>query len=354
MNSYKNKYQKYKNKYINLKKKIYQSGGTGINNISNIINIINTDNICPTNDTIENNYEKIKNYLFSNTDKQLDDELNIIKNLCSKNCSNGPTIYSNWILNNKLLMGAIPKDCDDMNKLIDDGKINLFISLREDDEIYQNCNNNTTIKPIFWRFRIPDFNTRDVEDVKTLVDNIINYLLTRNEKIMIHCLGGHGRTGTIICCIIAVLLFLNKNDNINLVNSNDNINNIINSKLIKIKKITNFKDTEKEILELSEKIFKYSQFYVMLSLSTFRITDSLLDNFKLPEKIKVPEISSQDLLVMNVIKLYIENYLRNGFINTTLSKINEDKCGKKENYINEEGKPIWKCANICNCPKCNN
>ena len=313
MNSYKNKYLKYKNKYINLKNNLFQSGGG-----SNVVNQ------CSQNDSIDNNFSKLKTF-FNYSEK--DSYLNEIKEQCNKNSSAGPTIYSNWALNNKLLMGAIPKDCNDLQTIINEG-INLFISLREDDEIYQNCTNtNNNNKPIFWRFRIPDFNTRDVEDVKTLVDNIINYLENNEGKIMVHCLGGHGRTGTIICCVIAVSLL---NNNIHLQNLKD--------------KSLKFKELEKEILELAEKIFKYAQFYVMLSLSTYRKTDSLL--IKTPQNIKVPEISSQDLLVINVIKLYIENYLRNGFVNISLSKIKGTECGGKT-HINEEGTPIWKCAKIC-------
>jgi len=316
MNSYKNKYLKYKNKYIDLKNNLFQSGGAS--------------NSCSKNDDIDNNFSKLKTFFNYNEEDSFLDE---IKKQCKINSSAGPTIYSNWALNNNLLMGAIPKDCNDLQTIIDNG-INLFISLREDDEIYQNCKNtNNDNKPIFWRFRIPDFNTRDVEDVKTLVDNIINYMENNKGKIMVHCLGGHGRTGTIICCVIAVFLLNN-----NLLTNNKN------SIETKLKNLKNSKELEKEILELAEEIFKYAQFYVMLSLSTYRKTDSLLK--KTPQNIKVPEISSQDLLVINVIKLYIENYLRNDFVNISLSKIEGRECGDIKNK-NEEGNPIWKCAKIC-------
>jgi protein tyrosine phosphatase len=131
----------------------------------------------------------------------------VIKSLKSKK---GPTDSSNWLTNN-ILIGRKPDNCNEIEKIIKSG-VSMFLSLREYDEDYIKCieklDSKYKKKEIFSRFNIPDFGTRDASLVKSLVDNIINYVNINNKKIMIHCLGGHGRTGMIVTPLISVLIYL--------------------------------------------------------------------------------------------------------------------------------------------------
>jgi len=309
---------KYKNKYLKIK------------------NILGGDLTCNGNRSIEENITEI-NKITKLEQKEIDDLIFYFSNSMF-----GPTNYSNWVIKDRILMGAIPKSCDDLNIFKKNG-ITLFVSLREEDEIYQTCDHYDNI--IFWRFRIPDLSTREPEDLKALIDNLINYLINdKNRKIMIHCLGGHGRTGTVICCLLAVIIFLNKNED-----QKDIVKKIQNEIENLRKENNNYKNIEEKIIEISEKIFKYVKFYTMLSLSSHRQTDSL-DNRTVKE-ISIPETSAQELLICQVIQLYIKLYLKNKYYSITREILipNEIKKCNDNNSINEEHQKIWKCANLKSC-----
>lgn len=222
---------------------------------------------------------------------------NIVKSL---KCKEGPTESSNWLTEN-ILIGRMPNNCDEVEKIIKSG-VTMFLSLREYEEDYPKCVNSINKKykekEIFTRFNIPDFGTRDADLVKSLIDNIINYVNINNKKIMIHCLGGHGRTGMIATPLIAVLLFLED---------------------IKDKKSKNYLDRDQKnkwtnlddkINKITENLFVKAEAYIMISLRLYRKTNSL--NLKTVKQIRVPETHAQDEIVKEVIKIYINNYLKYG------------------------------------------
>ena len=277
--------------------------------------------------------------------------------------------YSHWVYNNQILMSAIPTDCNDINHIININKINMVISLRENDELYQRCDldkklltqnsnyddddykNYNRPKPIFWRFRVPDYGYQDPHDFKALIDNIINYVQNLENKIMIHCLGGHGRTGSVICSIIAILVILQENifktilkelitlnnlpkiDNLSESNNMPEINKIItkNNTLTNIGMLTNF---------IARKVFVLSQIFVMLSLRMYRKTDGI-DYRDTIHKILVPETHAQNEMVINVIKLFIQEYVNNG--NFMFNIDSEDNCTNNKIW-NANFEKSWKCA----------
>jgi len=223
----------------------------------------------------------------------------VIKSLKSKK---GPTDSSNWLTNN-ILIGRKPDNCNEIEKIIKSG-VSMFLSLREYDEDYLKCieklGDKYKKKEIFSRFNIPDFGTRDASLVKSLVDNIINYVNINNKKIMIHCLGGHGRTGMIVTPLIAVLFYLkdikNKKSKIYLDRSEK----------------SNWISLEDKINDIVEDLFKKAQAYIMISLRLYRKTNSA--DLKTVKQITVPETHAQDEIVKEVIKLYIDNYLKTGHL----------------------------------------
>lgn len=153
---------------------------------------------------------------------------------------------------------------------------------------------------IFLRFRINDFNTpTKVEDTIATIDNIVNYILRNpNNKIMIHCWGGHGRTGLFTCCVLSLILLLLLTPT---------FKDIMN----KIKKKP-FDQANILIINLSEKIFKIIQAYIMVNLRAYRKT-----NWPCIKEIKdvlIPGTHAQDNFVKEVIISYIMRYIEYGFL----------------------------------------
>jgi len=213
-------------------------------------------------------------------------EKKIISKLQSKK---GPTKTSNWLTDN-ILIGRMPENCKELTKIIDSG-ITMFISLREYKEEYQKCitevNKKYKNSIIFFRFDIPDFGTRDSDSIKALIDSIINYITIDKKKVMIHCLGGHGRTGTIAVPLIAILLFY------------ENVLNKNNKKT--------FNEWNNTIQEYAELLFLRAQAYVMISLRSDRSSNSRMK--KDIKSLRVPETHAQDVIVIEVIKKYIIDHL---------------------------------------------
>jgi hypothetical protein len=306
-----------------------------------------------------NNYISLDNKL---NDFNIDISSFMEKLFVKYNVGNTNTLrYSHWVYNNQLLMSALPPNCTDLKSIIDINKISMIISLRENDELYQRCQELTT-KPIFWRFRIPDFGYQGAEDLKALIDNIINYIKSdNNHKVMVHCLGGHGRTGSVICSVIAVLVILQSKE-LQLIlkdlqsrykftyDSKESINVTIIDNIIKTHKIN---DIDHLIHEITEKVFILSQIYVMLSLRMYRITDN--KNYRPDIKqVLVPEIHAQNEMVIEVIKLFLQEYLINGKFNFEINNTTEV-------IRNTNFEKAWKCPtnikkddtkiNVDNCKK---
>jgi hypothetical protein len=260
------------------------------------------------------------------------------------NVNNTNTLqYSHWVYNNQLLMSALPPTCEDLKSIIETNKISMIISLRENDELYQRCS-NLTIKPIFWRFRIPDFGYQGAEDFKALIDNIINYIKSdNNHRVMVHCLGGHGRTGSVICSVIAILVILQSyklqpilKDLKSRYKFIYNSNNLIDVRIIdNMMKMYDINSIDHLIHKITENIFILSQIYVMLSLRMYRITDN--KNYRPDIKqILVPETHAQNEMVIEVIKLFLQEYLINDKFNFDI--INTDTSIKNTKYDK-----AWKC-----------
>ena len=219
----------------------------------------------------------------------------ILNNFQSKK---GPTDSSNWLTKN-ILIGMLPKTCEDVEKIMK-AKISLFISLREYEETYPKCiNEKYKKKEIFYRFDIPDFSIRDPESIRALIDNIITYVNINQKNVMIHCLGGHGRTGTVVTPLIAMLVFSK---------------NILDSKsedYINIRDTKTWLEWDDKIHLVAKNLFIKAQAYVMLSLRAHRKTNGI--NIKKNiMKIKIPETHAQDDVAIAIIKLYIKDYLKTG------------------------------------------
>ena len=149
---------------------------------------------CYKNNLIDVHINNIKKIIKINDREFSQYEIDDIKFLINMLSNYGRYIKnSNWLIDDYLLIGAnfyeatklrciaSPKlnnerkckiypnhSCTNIETLINN-KITLFVSLREDDKIYQLCYKEKKLNEnvIFWKFRIPDFSENQAEDIKT-------------------------------------------------------------------------------------------------------------------------------------------------------------------------------------------
>jgi protein tyrosine phosphatase len=304
--NYEQKYFKYRTKYIDLKSQL--AGNYYLSKImpqilNQTLQITSNSNIL----LLDNVYNEVFDYL--KTTKLI---IPIVKKLTYNNLLSlektnafGPTDSNSWI-HPQILIGSIPNNCVGIKAIVDKGNISAFLSLRENNELYQYCKlektddsiNSKYKKLVFLRFGINDFNIpTNISDTMATIDNIINYINQDSKnKLMIHCRGGHGRTGIITCCVLALLL--------------------LETKLYKIQmdkiKTTSFNDANIQILELVKILFKIVQAYTMVNLRAYRKTDWKC--IKKIDLVLIPETHIQDNFIKDVIKAYIIKYIKYGFL----------------------------------------
>lgn len=127
----------------------------------------------------------------------------------------GPIDTSNWLIKDRLLMSALPSDqkkdeIPGIIKKITNAGINVIVNLMEDQEFDTKRHYITYIpKGIeYISFPIKDNGIND----DTLVLDFVSKLVTRffySKNIMIHCWGGHGRTGTIAAILYGIIYLKN-------------------------------------------------------------------------------------------------------------------------------------------------
>ena len=133
------------------------------------------------------------------------------------NIHRGPTATSNWLIPNRVLMSAYPGDKDSRVatqkiKAVLDAGIRTFVCLQQPDELARfseyksialdefsklNMEAQERHGPVqLLQFPIPDQSIAVIEEVELFVTDLVERY-NRGENMLIHCWGGHGRTGTI-------------------------------------------------------------------------------------------------------------------------------------------------------------
>lgn len=83
-----------------------------------------------------------------------------------------------------------------------------FISLRQEEEIFNyrdeaaKCAEKFACKLEHKHLPIPDFSTLPDREVEAFLAKTVPFLLASPSCSYLHCLGGHGRTGTILALIL--------------------------------------------------------------------------------------------------------------------------------------------------------
>jgi len=120
--------------------------------------------------------------------------------------------FASYLYNDKLLFGGYPNE-EWFRRLFIEERVLLFVNLTEHSEMQskQLCPYFTNMIPSsqYIHYPISDNNIpHHIESFQQLLYRVLHVIRTsrKEEKVYIHCKGGHGRSGMVAACLVSYLM----------------------------------------------------------------------------------------------------------------------------------------------------
>lgn len=115
-----------------------------------------------------------------------------------------PTTHSNWVLPGRLAIGAYPDPDSQFPEQLLNAGFNVFVSLQTDSELkkFRPYQHLLPAEVRWLQLPIKDRGTTSDEKLLAFLE-VLRDLLAQDKQIYVHCYGGHGRSGTLACVLLA-------------------------------------------------------------------------------------------------------------------------------------------------------